>query len=113
MFKQRRSIGCFLQKIDAPEKEAHLMSSVHQQAPTMRRYEQQLARAIGVLGNICITVSGITPTASIFIIAPVAFANQGSGTFLAFVLAAVIGLGMAMCYAELGSAFSVAHRHTK
>ena len=30
-----------------------------------RRYEQQLARAIGVLGNICITVSGITPTASI------------------------------------------------
>ena len=83
------------------------MSSVNQQAPTTRRYEQQLARAIGVLGNICITVSGITPTASIFIIAPVAFANQGSGTFLAFVIAAVIGLGMAMCYAELGSAFPI------
>jgi len=72
-----------------------------------RRYEQQLARAIGVLGNICITVSGITPTASIFIIAPVAFANQGSGTFLAFIIAAIIGLGMAMCYSELGSAFPI------
>lgn len=72
-----------------------------------RRYEQQLARAISVLGNICITVSGITPTASIFIIAPVAFANQGSGTFLAFVIAAIIGLGMAMCYSELGSTFPI------
>jgi amino acid transporter len=77
------------------------------QTPVTRRYEQQLSRAIGVLGNICITVSGITPTASIFIIAPVAFANQGSGTFLAFVIAGIIGLGMAMCYSELGSAFPI------
>lgn len=83
------------------------MSSVHPQPPVVRRYEQQLSRAIGVLGNICITVSGITPTASIFIIAPVAFTNQGSGAFLAFVIAAVIGLGMAMCYSELGSAFPI------
>lgn len=83
------------------------MSSVHPQPPIVRRYEQQLSRAIGVLGNICITVSGITPTASIFIIAPVAFTNQGSGAFLAFVIAAVIGLGMAMCYSELGSAFPI------
>jgi amino acid transporter len=77
------------------------------QTPVTRRYEQQLSRAIGVLGNICITVSGITPTASIFIIAPVAFANQGSGTFLAFVIAGIIGVGMAMCYSELGSAFPI------
>lgn len=83
------------------------MSSVNPQEPVTRRYEQQLSRAIGVLGNICITVSGITPTASIFIIAPVAFANQGSGTFLAFVIAAIIGLGMAMCYSELGSTFPI------
>jgi amino acid transporter len=83
------------------------MSSIHPQPPAARHYEQQLARAIGVLGNICITVSGITPTASIFIIAPVAFANQGSGTFLAFIIAAVIGLGMAMCYSELGTAFPI------
>jgi amino acid transporter len=81
--------------------------SVQPQPSTARRYEQQLSRAIGVLGNICITVSGITPTASIFIIAPVAFATQGSGTFLAFVIAAVIGIGMAMCYSELGSTFPI------
>ncbi len=84
------------------------MSAVNPQSTGTRRYEQQLARAMGVLGNICVTVSGVTPTASIFIIAPVAFANQGSGTFLAFIIAAVIGLGMGMCYAELGSAFPIA-----
>jgi amino acid transporter len=83
------------------------VSSIHPQNTITKRYEQQLSRAIGVLGNICITVSGITPTASVFIIAPVAFANQGSGAFLAFIIAAVIGLGMAMCYGELGSAFPV------
>lgn len=83
------------------------MSSVDRQSTARGRYEQQLARAISVLGNICIAVSGITPTSSVFIIAPVAFAIQGSGTFLAFVIAAVIGLGMAMCYAELGSTFPV------
>lgn len=84
------------------------MSVGNPQSTGTRRYEQQLARAMGVLGNICVTVSGVTPTASIFIIAPVAFANQGSGTFLAFIIAAVIGLGMGMCYAELGSTFPIA-----
>ncbi len=84
------------------------MSMVNPQNTVTRRYEQQLSRAMGVLGNICVTVSGVTPTASIFIIAPVAFASQGSGTFLAFIIAAVIGLGMAMCYAELGSTFPIA-----
>src|SRR5579859_3389159 len=89
------------------EKEDSPVSSVREENTGRRSYEQKLSRAIGVLGNICITVSGITPTASIFIIAPVVFANQGSGTFLAFVIAAIIGVGMAMCYGELGSSFPI------
>jgi amino acid transporter len=88
-------------------KEGESMSSAEPQNPTARRYEQQLSRAIGVLGNICISVSGITPTSSVFIIAAVAITIQGSGTFLAFVIAAIIGVGMAMCYAELGSSFPI------
>ena len=74
------------------------MSTTDQHPTGSKRYEQQLSRAIGVIGNICITVSGITPTASIFIIAPVAFSTLGSGAFLAFVLAAIIGVAMSMCY---------------
>lgn len=84
------------------------MSMVDAQNTGTRSYQQQLSRAMGVFGNICVTVSGITPTASIFIIAPVAFLNQGSGAFLAFVIAGVIGVGMGMCYGELGSSFPIA-----
>lgn len=75
--------------------------------PSGGQYRAQLRRAINILGNVAISVSGITPTASVFIIAPVAFAAQGSGAFYAFALAAVIGLGMAMCWAELGSTYPV------
>lgn len=72
------------------------------------QYRQELDRVLHVLGNVMITVSGVTPTASIFIIAPVAFANQGTGTFLAFIIAAIIGVGMAFSYAELGALYPVA-----
>jgi amino acid transporter len=75
--------------------------------PSSGQYRAQLRRAINILGNVAISVSGITPTASVFIIAPVAFAAQGGGAFYSFVLAAVIGLGMAMCFGELGSTYPV------
>jgi amino acid transporter len=77
-----------------------------QAAPT--RYSQQLHRSIGVLGNIFITLSGVTPAASVFVIAPTALIAVGSGTFLAFVFAAVVGVFMALCWAELSAAFPIA-----
>jgi amino acid transporter len=75
---------------------------------TEGHYRQELDRVLHVLGNVMITVSGVAPTASVFIIAPVAFGLQGSGTFLAFVIAAIIGVGMAFSYAELGALYPVA-----
>ncbi len=71
------------------------------------QYKPQLRRELGVLGAVLITVSGITPTASIFIDAPVAFPSTGSGVFWSFAIAAVLALGLAFCYAELGSMFPV------
>lgn len=71
-------------------------------------YKQELARSISVLGNIFITLSGVTPAASVFIIAPVALAAAGSGTFLSFVFAAIVGVLMAFCWAELSAAFPIA-----
>jgi hypothetical protein len=38
------------------------------------RYEQHLSRSIGIVGNVFITLSGVTPAASVFIIVPVALA---------------------------------------
>lgn len=76
--------------------------------PQIVRYEQDLSRSIGILGNIFITLSGVTPTSTVFIIVPVALLAAGSGAFLAFVFAAIIGALMALCWAELSAAFPIA-----
>jgi amino acid transporter len=73
-----------------------------------QRYKQELARSITVAGNIVITLSGITPAASVFIIAPIALTATGSGSFLSFVFAAIVGVFMAFCWAELSAAFPIA-----
>src|SRR5205809_475786 len=72
------------------------------------RYEQDLSRSIGILGNVFITLSGVTPASSVFIIVPVALVAVGSGSFLAFVFAAIVGVFMAFCWAELSAAFPIA-----
>ena len=36
-------------------------------------YKQELDRTLHVLGNVMITISGVAPTASVFIIAPIAY----------------------------------------
>ncbi|HZR40390.1 MAG TPA: APC family permease [Ktedonobacteraceae bacterium] len=78
-----------------------------QQVSQSGQYKQELARNIGVISAVGITVSGIAPLPSIFMIAPIIFDAQGSGVFLSSLIAAIISLGMALCYAELGSAFPV------
>lgn len=70
-------------------------------------YKQELDRGLHVLGNVMITISGVAPAASVFIMAPIAFYIAGTGAFLAFVVAGVIGIGMAFSYAEAGTAFPV------
>lgn len=72
------------------------------------RYRQELSRSISVLGNVLITLSGVTPAASVFIIAPVALVAAGSGSLWSFVFAAVVGVLMAFCWAELGASFPIA-----
>jgi amino acid transporter len=71
-------------------------------------YKQELARTIGILSAIGLTLSGTAPLNSIFLVAKDIFDAQGSGVFLSAVIAAVLSVGMACCYAELGSAFPVA-----
>ncbi len=79
-----------------------------ERAPSAEPHRRHLARALQVLGTIAIVVSAVTPAASVFIIAPVAFLTVGTGTFWAFVIAAVIGVGVAYSYSELGAAFPIA-----
>ncbi len=70
-------------------------------------YRQELDRGLHVVGNVMITISGVAPTAGVFIMAPIALMIAGTGAFYAFVIAAVIGVGMALCFAEAGTAFPV------
>jgi amino acid transporter len=55
-----------------------------------------------------IVLSAVTPASSVFIIVPGVIALAGTGSFLSFVIAAVIGLFMAFVYAELSSAYPMA-----
>jgi len=71
-------------------------------------HDSALKPSLGMLDVVAITVSAVTPASSVFVIAPFAIAQAGSGAFLAFVLAALLALMFAWCYAELGRAHTSA-----
>ncbi|MFE2432935.1 APC family permease [Streptomyces sp. NPDC059373] len=62
-----------------------------------------LPRSLGVFGAVMLTLSCITPASSLFIIVPPMLQTQGSGTVLSLLVAAVLSLGVGLCYAELGT----------
>jgi amino acid transporter len=76
--------------------------------PAGRRYQQQLARTLRVVGNMTITLSVIGPAASVFAIGSIALRQQGSGAFLAFLAAALISGCLAVGWAELGALYPTA-----
>lgn len=68
------------------------------------RNARTLLRVLGLPGAVLITVSAVTPAASVVVIAPAAITGAGGGALLSFALGAVLCLGFAACYAEVGSA---------
>ena len=67
-----------------------------------------LKPTLSVFDVVAITVSAVTPASSVFVIAPFAIQQAGSGVFLAFVMAGLLALMFAFCYAELGRAHNSA-----
>jgi amino acid transporter len=67
-----------------------------------------LARCLGVVGILFLTLSATTPASSVFIIVPGMLQSAGTGTLWAFLLAALVCVATAYVYAELSSAFPVA-----
>src|SRR3954463_11406245 len=72
------------------------------------QYRQELSRSLSLRGNVLITLSAVTPASSVFIIIPAVLVAIGGASFVAFLIAAVVGIFMAFCYAELSSAFPIA-----
>jgi amino acid transporter len=64
-----------------------------------------LGRSMRRIGTLLITLSGITPAASVFVMGQDVIHQAGSGAVLAFLAAALLGLTTAYVYAELASAF--------
>ena len=63
-----------------------------------------LKKSLSVFDVVTISVSSVTPASSVFVIAPFAIQQAGSGAFMAFIFAAVLAFMFAWCYAELGRA---------
>ncbi len=59
------------------------------------------------LGALLLTVSGITPAASVFVIGSAVIVQAGTGALVAFFAAAIICVPVAFAYAELSSAFPI------
>ena len=61
-----------------------------------------------MVGNVAITLAVIGPAASVFAIGSVALGQQGSGAFLAFLIAALLSGCLAVGWAELGALYPTA-----
>jgi amino acid transporter len=69
------------------------------------RSDAVFQRSMHRLGNLLITLSAITPAASVFIMGSDVIKQAGTGAVICFAAAAVLGLLTAFVYAELSSAF--------
>lgn len=77
-------------------------------AATQTTHGATLSRSLGLGGNVLITLSGISPASSVFILGGAALAVYGTGVFWGFLLAGVISILIGFCYAELGSRHPIA-----
>src|SRR5437764_5669130 len=64
---------------------------------------RKLTRSIGVVGGTLLTLSCLTPASSLFVIVPDSFATLGTGAALTIAIAAVLCIGVAFTYSELGT----------
>jgi amino acid transporter len=74
-------------------------------APTDKAQVRQLARGMGVMGVLFLTLSAETPASSVFVILPGVLRAAGSGALISMSAAGLVALCMALTYAELGSSF--------
>lgn len=71
-------------------------------------YKPQLQRGLNILGNLALTLSDITPTASLLVVGTAVIATAGTGSVWAYLIGGFIAVNVALCMGELGSMFPVA-----
>ena len=65
-------------------------------------------RQMKLTGVLLLTLSAITPAASVYVILPGVIQTAGTGTVVALIAASLVGLAIAFIYAELASAYPIA-----
>jgi amino acid transporter len=75
--------------------------------PGAGKYDQDLSRSLTFRENMLITLSSVTPASSVFIIVPAMIIAVGGASALAMAIASLVGITVALCYAELSSAFPI------
>ena len=81
------------------------MNDVQAQACAPRPATMSLKRGMTGWGGFLITLSGLSPSIGVFIVGSDVLHQTGSGAFMCFLAAVVLGVAMCCVYAELGSAF--------
>ncbi len=71
-------------------------------------YGQQLDRSLGLFGNVTMILGAVAPAATFFVYIPVMYYLFGGFTFTALLIGFALQIPMALCYAELGSAYPLA-----
>lgn len=71
------------------------------------RYTAELSRSLSIRENVLITLSAVTPASSLFVIAPAVLHGVGGAAVAVYVIAALVGAAVALCYAELASAYPI------
>ena len=73
-----------------------------------QQFEQQLKKELGTLGNTMIVLSSCAPAITAYLYVPVLFWIAGTFSFWAAVIGVFLALGMALCYAVVGTAYPAA-----
>ncbi|WJV48618.1 APC family permease [Streptomyces flavofungini] len=64
---------------------------------------RELKRSIGVVGGTLLTLSCVTPASTLFVVVPDLFSTLGTATALTIAIGALLCVGVAFCYSELGT----------
>ncbi|MCZ1020026.1 APC family permease [Streptomyces noursei] len=88
---------------DMPTTPVATATAAPKSRPSTPADSPKLTRSIGVVGGTLLTLSCLTPASSLFVIVPDSFATLGTGTALTIAIAAVLCVGVAFTYSELGT----------
>ena len=61
--------------------------------------------SLGTAGVLAIAIAAVSPTTSVFLVYGTGLASAGTAVIWAFIIAGLIAICMAVCYAEVGSVF--------